>query len=123
MIAFFSIAAPQGATVVQGKSAAYNRYVGGGTAMALQQRVVRFGGQVQGVGFRFTTCRVAAGYEVTGYVRNLPDGRVECVAEGTDEEIDAFLGELRRAMGGYIRDHTEETAAYTGQFREFGVRL
>jgi acylphosphatase len=91
--------------------------------MALQQRVVHFGGQVQGVGFRFTTCRIAAGYEVTGYVRNLPDGRVECVAEGTDEEIDAFLGELRRAMGGYVRDHSEQTAPYTGQFREFGVRF
>ena len=40
-------------------------------------------GEVQGVGFRFFAQRVAARHQVTGYVRNLDDGRVEVHAEGT----------------------------------------
>ena len=55
--------------------------------MALEQRIVNFFGTVQGVGFRYTTCRTARRYEVTGTVRNLPDGRVECVVEGEATEI------------------------------------
>ena len=49
-----------------------------------------YSGRVQGVGFRITVCRVATGYEVTGTVSNLPDGRVELIAEGTREELEAF---------------------------------
>jgi len=48
------------------------------------------GGTVQGVGFRFFTQRIAARHQVTGYVRNLPDGRVEAHAEGTAQNIEAF---------------------------------
>ena len=47
-------------------------------------------GRVQGVGFRYTTKNVALGYEVTGTVRNLSDGRVELIAEGQREELEAF---------------------------------
>src|SRR5471030_2081507 len=47
---------------------------------------VFYSGRVQGVGFRYTARTVAAGFEITGYVRNLPDGRVELVAEGDDSE-------------------------------------
>jgi acylphosphatase len=46
---------------------------------------------VQGVGFRYSTREVACSYEVTGFVRNLPDGRVELVAEGDEAELRAFL--------------------------------
>ena len=44
--------------------------------------MIHYSGRVQGVGFRYQTHRVAAGFEVTGTVRNLPNGRVELVAEG-----------------------------------------
>jgi len=49
-----------------------------------------YSGRVQGVGFRYTAKSVATGFEVTGTVRNLPDGRVELVAEGAKDELKAF---------------------------------
>ena len=87
-----------------------------------QQRIIHFSGSVQGVGFRYTACRVAGGYDVTGYVRNCPDGRVECVVEGAADQIDAFLEELSRRMSGYIHEVSQQTAPATGGFRTFGLR-
>ena len=51
---------------------------------------VFFSGHVQGVGFRYTTKSVAMGFEITGIVRNLGDGRVQLVAEGERAELEAF---------------------------------
>ena len=51
-----------------------------------QRRKVHFRGRVQGVGFRYTVRGVASGFAVTGYVKNLPDGRVLVVAEGLSQE-------------------------------------
>ena len=51
-------------------------------------------GLVQGVGYRFFVQRVAARHQVTGYVRNLPDGRVEAWAEGPAHQVEAFKNEL-----------------------------
>jgi acylphosphatase len=51
-------------------------------------------GQVQGVGYRFFAQRVAARHQVTGYVRNLADGRVEVVAEGTLDNVEGFKHDL-----------------------------
>jgi acylphosphatase len=51
-------------------------------------------GQVQGVGYRFFAQRVAARHQVTGYVRNLADGRVEVVAEGALENVEGFKHDL-----------------------------
>ena len=63
-----------------------------------------FKGHVQGVGFRFTTHRVAQRYDVTGYVRNLPDGTVEMLVQGQAKDVDACLADLHDTMTGYIRD-------------------
>jgi acylphosphatase len=87
-----------------------------------EQRIVHFSGNVQGVGFRFTTTRLAGRHDVTGYVQNLPDGRVKVVIEGDRKEIDAFLRELRDAMGGYIRDEKSQQAEAGGRFDRFGVK-
>jgi acylphosphatase len=89
--------------------------------MAQEQRIAYFSGNVQGVGFRFTTVRTAERYDVTGTVRNLPDGRVEVVAEGDSEEIDAFLSDVGNRMGQYVRGRDEQTAEPTGKYRGFDV--
>ena len=91
--------------------------------MAREQQHINFNGTVQGVGFRYTACRIATRYDVSGYVRNLPDGRVECVVEGEDSEIDAFIGDLAQAMSGHIRNKAQQTAAYTGEFDSFAIRF
>lgn len=58
-------------------------------------RLVHYEGRVQGVGFRYTVKNIARGFEVTGTVRNLPDGRVELVAVSADPaELGAFLEEI-----------------------------
>jgi len=90
--------------------------------MGMTQRIVCFSGRVQGVGFRYTTYHLAAGFDVTGYVKNLPDGRVECVVEGDAAHVDAFLGALADRMAGFIHSRTQTDAPPTGQFPAFDVR-
>ncbi len=51
-------------------------------------------GEVQGVGYRFFAQRAAARHQVTGYVRNLPDGRVEALVEGSPLSVQAFRDDL-----------------------------
>jgi len=91
--------------------------------MAAEQRIIRFIGRVQGVGFRWTACRVAEGHDVTGTVRNCSDGSVECVVEGTPAEINAFIQALADRMAGYIRDVQQQTAPASGTFDGFSVRF
>jgi acylphosphatase len=57
-------------------------------------RQVFYEGWVQGVGFRYTCKRLAQGYEVCGWVRNLPDGRVELQCSGELGEVDGFLNAI-----------------------------
>ncbi len=87
-----------------------------------QRREVFFSGHVQGVGFRYTTQRVAGRHDVTGFVRNMPDGRVEVVVEGQRPEIERFLDDLSRTMGGYIHKTTIQEEKPTGRFNGFSIR-
>jgi acylphosphatase len=87
-----------------------------------QRCQVFYSGHVQGVGFRYTTSHIAARFEVTGFVRNLPDGRVELVAEGSPEELTAFLDEMAERMGNYIRSTAVDRRAATGEFHDFSIR-
>jgi acylphosphatase len=82
---------------------------------------VLYTGQVQGVGFRYTTRHVAANFAVAGYVRNLPDGRVELVAEGEPEEVEHFLDAVGQKMAGYIEERAIEDEPPCG-YRGFIVR-
>lgn len=88
----------------------------------MERRSVYYSGHVQGVGFRYTTQAVAAGFAVTGYVRNRLDGRVELVAEGTAAELDAFLESVARKMEDKISAAQIESGAATGEFADFSVR-
>ena len=88
-----------------------------------EQRIVRFFGRVQGVGFRYTACRTARDYAVGGYVRNMDDGSVECVVEGGKAEIDSFIEALSQRMADYIDRKTEQLAPGSGRYRSFDVRF
>ncbi|HEX8916018.1 MAG TPA: acylphosphatase [Humisphaera sp.] len=86
------------------------------------RRTVHFGGRVQGVGFRYTARNIAQQHDVVGYVRNLADGRVELVLEGSDREISRTVDEIRRKMSGFVRGVTTETSPATGEFDHFLIR-
>jgi acylphosphatase len=91
-------------------------------AVTQQRNTVAYSGRVQGIGFRYTTCSIARRYRVSGYVRNLPDGRVEVVAEGDPHELDAFRREVRERFFGNIRDERLDVQPATGEFVGFDIR-
>jgi len=58
---------------------------------------------------------------LTGWVRNLPDGRVELVAEGNSEALASFLNELRNLMGPYIRNVQEDYGTASGRYERYEI--
>jgi acylphosphatase len=81
-----------------------------------------YSGRVQGVGFRYTTKTVATGFDITGIVRNLPDGRVELVAEGARAELAEFRQAILDAgLAGLIHDEQVIWAAAKNEFRGFEI--
>lgn len=85
---------------------------------------VHYEGRVQGVGFRYTARRVAAGFDVSGYVRNLPDGRVEMVASGEAAEVDGFLHALRESeLAGHIAGESVVEIPKPAGLRGFEIRF
>lgn len=89
---------------------------------AAKKMQVFFEGSVQGVGFRFTTERLARRFPVTGFVRNLEDGRVEVTAEGEEPVLVEFLTAIRESgMKDYIRDVEAHWSAAQGCFKGFGI--
>jgi acylphosphatase len=95
----------------------------GGYAMtdtACGCRVV-YAGRVQGVGFRATAVTIAQEYPVHGWVRNLPDGRVELLAEGERGQVEAFLAAVRDYWGAAIRDEQSDWRPATSGSRGFKV--
>ncbi len=76
--------------------------------MHRERRRIYYSGRVQGVGFRYTCHSLARGFDVDGYVRNLPCGRVELVAEGDPQELDRFATSIQQEMGNFIRDFETE---------------
>jgi len=86
-----------------------------------QQRELFYAGRVQGVGFRYTVRSLAARFNVTGFVRNLRDGRVHLVVEGETTEIDRFLHAIKNEMAGYIAEVKETIHPPTGRFQRFEI--
>ena len=89
---------------------------------SMKQVKVLFSGRVQGVGFRYTVCRIAASFQVTGYVRNLMTGDVELVAEGFEQELVDFLRSIREShLGRHITREQSGWAAATDVYDKFRI--
>jgi acylphosphatase len=88
------------------------------------QAHIFFSGSVQGVGFRYTTHRMAIQIGLKGYVKNLPDGRVEIKVQGTKDQIQSLVLSLKNHFGGYIVncDTTFEDKA-SSSFKEFTIEF
>jgi acylphosphatase len=83
---------------------------------------VVYTGHVQGVGFRYNAKLVANGYEVTGTIRNLPDGAVELVAEGAKSELEAFRQAIRESgTDRLIRNEAVVWGEAKNEFRGFEI--
>jgi acylphosphatase len=84
---------------------------------------VFYEGNVQGVGFRWSVRQIAKGFDVTGSVRNLPDGRVELLAAGDEAEVRAFLEAiLQSELRAHIKKHSETPLPNPPPFRGFEIR-
>lgn len=82
---------------------------------------VYFSGHVQGVGFRYCTLQVAKGYEVTGKVSNLADGRVLLEAEGAEKECALFVRAVQEELESYIRKTEASEGRREGRFDRFSI--
>lgn len=84
---------------------------------------VIYSGRVQGVGFRYSTKQIASGFEVTGWVKNLPDGRVEMQAMAVDaEELEAFLREIDESnLGSLIKEREVQAIPAMTGLRGFNI--
>ena len=73
----------------------------------MRAKQVIYSGRVQGVGFRATVRQIASGYDVRGWVKNLPDGCVEMqVTADEDEELEAFLEEILNSnLSSLLKEH------------------
>jgi acylphosphatase len=88
----------------------------------MKARKLFYNGHVQGVGFRYAVKRIASGYEVSGYVKNLPDGRVELLLQGDAAELAAMEEEiLRGQMNGLIKSVETLDSAVDLQLRGFNI--
>jgi acylphosphatase len=84
-------------------------------------RLVHYTGDVQGVGFRATAAALAGRFAVTGWVRNLSDGRVRLLAEGPPGEVQRFLQAVREQFASHIDDERAEERPPTGQHADFTI--
>jgi acylphosphatase len=85
---------------------------------------VFYEGRVQGVGFRYSVRQIAKGFTVTGWVRNLSDGRVELQANGEPEEVDAFLEGIRQSeLGSLIGKESTNPVTTPPNTHDFEIRI
>ena len=90
--------------------------------MKRQRLQIFYSGHVQGVGFRYSVKSVATGFEVTGTVRNLDDGRVELIAEGAKTELEEFQRAIQDSeVGRFIRNEAVLWSEAKNEFRGFEI--
>jgi acylphosphatase len=87
--------------------------------MANIAKHIFFSGRVQGVGFRFTAERVAVRYNLTGFVRNTSDGRVEMLLQGEEQDIDNCIDDLQQTFP--VRNTQIEEVPFDSSCEEFRI--
>lgn len=81
-------------------------------------------GVVQGVGYRYFVIRSAGSLGLSGWTKNLPDGRVEVVAEGDQEDLKRLINDLQRGpYSARVEDLEVEWEEFTGNHHSFTVRF
>jgi len=85
-------------------------------------RKVYYSGWVQGVGFRATVAEIAGRFPVTGWVKNLADGRVQLLVEGPEDAVQKFLAAVRMHWKRNIEKETVSEETPTGKYRSFSIQ-
>lgn len=80
-----------------------------------------FKGRVQGVGFRYTAYKEACRNQLAGWVRNLPDGSVEMLAQGQAQDIEDCINDIKESFGRYIRETLINEIPYNPRFTRFDI--
>lgn len=80
-----------------------------------------FSGRVQGVGFRYSTSQLAKGFEVTGIVKNLADGRVELEIEGDEAECRQLVESIEEELDAYVRKTELSHGRRPRKFKSFHI--
>jgi len=91
--------------------------------MSQSAKHIIFVGRVQGVGFRFTAFHSANIYKLTGFVCNCPDGTVEMLAQGPDDNITACLREIEESFPGYVRETKIDEIPIDPQHMDFKINF
>lgn len=88
----------------------------------IAKRVI-FSGRVQGVGFRYTTKDLARGFDVCGWVKNLPEGTVELQVMGEEDEVEGFIKEIAEEsnVAHHIKSLTAEEIPLLEGMRGFSI--
>ncbi len=84
-------------------------------------RHVIFVGRVQGVGFRYTAHRIAHRHQLAGFVRNLPDGTVEMLAQGLAQDIDDCIQDIKEYFGDYLRETRIQEIPTDPKYKDFRI--
>jgi acylphosphatase len=91
--------------------------------MATISQQVFFEGRVQGVGFRYSVKEVANGFDVVGWIKNLPDGRVEMQVQGQPGEVNAFVEEILQShLRPFVVRHIRREIAFPESLKGFEIR-
>ena len=83
--------------------------------------MIHYSGRVQGVGFRATAVEIARDHPVTGWVKNLADGRVQMYVEGPEEAVQKFQKAIRKHWGKNIEKEQVEEKQPAGKFKNFSI--
>ena len=120
------MALSQQSKLVEGRNSSHQKAACGrlwldGTVNRKRMQVF-YTGKVQGIGFRYTVKTVSTGFDLTGTVRNLPDGRVELIAEGERNELEDFRGAIRDSgLGHFVQKEEVSWGDAQNEFRGFEI--